>query len=235
MRLLIFIVGLLAAALIGLLTIYSQSASDILLDSLNSGWMMSYLFPRILIILSAVTLTSCVLLLFNASKFMKVVIGILIFGSCIGGYLAVNLPYIDDWNQVGTEVTNVDAPAAHPVEAFLGKQFGSYEGLVCLALPNCPHCINSIPKLEKMQARTNKLNFSVLVFADDSTGVEQFLNHVPSTEIPVFLAPEPDATYALSRGRFPSFLYVKNGEIIHRWSNGQFGYPAMDWIEHGLN
>lgn len=235
MHLFRIIVGLFAIGIIGFLTVRSQSVSDFALESLNSGWLASYLFPRILMLLLTLVLTSSVLSLFKSSKILKTVIGVLIFGSCIGGYLILNLPYIDDWNRIGTAIADDDITSAQPIEAFLNKPDKAYEGLICLALPDCPHCINSIPKLEMMLTRTDDLNFSVLVFADDSTGVDKFLSHIGPTEIPVFLAPAPEATYALSRGRFPSFLYVKNGKVVYRWSNGQFGYPAMDWVENRLN
>lgn len=235
MRGLKIILSLAVVSAIALITIQSQVISDFTLSTFNWGWMASYLFPRVLTIALGVWLALISISFINGGKLLKLGLGTLVVGLCIGGYLMINLPYLDDWNRTGSELSEEELGSTGYVEDFLNNQFNNYEGIVCLALPDCPHCISSMPKLEKLQSRVNDLNVSVLVFADDSTGLQRFSGHVGPTGIPVFLAPNPKESYVLSRGRFPSFLYLRNGKIVHRWRNGQFGYPAMDWVESKLN
>lgn len=234
MRGLKIVLGSIIITAVALVTVQSQVILDFALNPFNWGWMTSYLFPRVLIILLGVCLAIISTSIVNGGNLLKLGLGALVVGICIGGYLMVNLPYVDDWSRTGSELSEADLASTGSIEDFLNDRFNGYEGLACLALPDCPHCISSIPKLEKLQNRVSELNVCVLVFADDSTGTERFSDHVGPTQIPIFLAPNPKESYALSRGRFPSFLYLKNGKVVHRWRNGQFGYPAMDWVESKL-
>ncbi len=225
------LVSVLLLVLVALIAFRSNGITVYALDSFGLGWMASYLFPRFLVVCSSILVLILFLPVLAVPKIGKVVIGVLIFAACIGGYLAVNIPYINDWTKQGDDVSSVDDGKV--IEEFL-RNNSNYEGLVCLVLPSCPYCVASIPKLEKLTNRSPNVQVLVLVVSKDSTGVGRFRNHVGDTDVRIDLAPQPEEVAKLSGGRFPTFLYVKDGKLVHRWSNSQFGYPALDWIEAGL-
>lgn len=216
---------------VALIILKSKEVTVYALDSFGIGWMTSYMFPRLLVVLMSIFVLMLLLPVLVIPRIGKVVVGFFILAACIGGYLAVNLPYITDWNKRGEDISMVDEGKA--VEEFL-RNNASYHGLVCLALPNCPYCVASIPKLEKLKNRSTDLQAMVLVVAKDSTGVERFRSHVGDTDIPIELAPDANAFAKLARGSFPTFVYIKDGKLVQLWANDQLGYPALDWIESGL-
>lgn len=228
------LIALLLIAAISLITVNSGAITLYLLQKVQLSWMASYLFPRGLVVLTTGSLLCVVLPILSLPKLAKIGIGILISVICVGGYLAINLPYIDDWVRGGESLTG--EYDGNQIELFLNSTQPNYDGLIFMALPNCPYCFEAYPKLELLKQRDARLDVSVFVSARDTSGMNFFIEHVGSNDvIPVYLMDNREQATALSQGKFPTFLYFKDGKVVYRWSNNQFGFPALDWVENRLN
>ncbi len=231
MRIFRLFISFLAVGCIAAISFRSEMLSNYSLEALGFGWMNSYLFPRLLLILFTSVLIAAIFPSLKLPKVRKTVVGVLIGVVCVGGYLAINPPYVNDWFRTGTDMLGV--ADENPIGNFLNRET-NFDGLVCLALPDCPYCVEAIPNLEMLQERNPNVEIVVFVFAKDSTGVQSFNRHIGETDIPIYLVPSPKESIELCGGQFPTYLYFRNGKIIHRWFNSEFGYPALDWIESGL-
>lgn len=222
----------LAAFAITGLTFSSEALTVYALEMLQLSWMQSYLLPRLLVVLLAIASIFAVLPVLNLPKIMKSLVGILILGAAIGSYLSVNLPYVNDWVRVGTALNQ------HVQASEIGNQLKPHDqesdGLFMLALPSCPYCVEQFETLERLAVRNPDLIIAVFVAGADSVSVNEFKNHVGKSQIPMYPISNPNEISELSEGRFPTFLYYRNGSVVYRWSNQQFGYPALDWVEAGL-
>lgn len=217
---------------VGLLIVFSETMSRSGLLDLHLSWTMSYLTPIILLFVLAIGLSVTSLPLLKWMKRWKFLGVLLIFGICIGAYASVNIPYLDDWMAYGNNMPN--EAEENPVEVFLNGTQPEFDGLVSMVLPGCPHCEVLISKLVLLQERNPELDQVIFVFANDSTEFDSFMKGRQETNLPFHLVPEPSRSIALCRGRFPTLFYFKNGRLAHRWTNSQFGYPALDWVEAGL-
>jgi hypothetical protein len=224
--------ALLLVVCLGFITLKSDYLIYLGITSLSFGWMTSYLFPKVLVVTVAFVLIAIIWSMLRMSIGYKFLIGFLILGLSVGGYLIVNPPYIE-WTKTGTDLT--DATSGIPIEAYLNQNQPDFDGILCLALPGCPHCEVAVSKLALVKKRVPKLEVLVFVFTDDSSRVGSFQKETGVDELPFVMVPDPATSSVLCQGSFPGFLYFKNGKIVHRWFNSEFGYPALDWVEAGLN
>ncbi|MCB0755334.1 MAG: hypothetical protein H6603_10440 [Flavobacteriales bacterium] len=232
MKALRILLAVLSTLAIVLLTLYSEQLTNAALDAWQFGWMNAYLFPRVLLVFLTISILIVFLPLLNLYKVGKWVFGIVIIAASVGGYLAVNLPYIDDWSREGETLdSSLDG---NQIEAQLNSMRPDYNGLVFLVLPNCPYCFDAFPNIVRLKERNPNLDVSIFVSAMDSSKFQFFKEHIPETELPIHMIRDYKQATALSKGKFPTFLYFKNERLVYRWSNNQFGYPALDWIEAGL-
>jgi glutaredoxin len=227
------IFAIVVAGLILLLTIYSSDLTRWAITDVSTGWMTGFLTPRISVTICSLVLSILIASRLNFSKVVKWAVGILVFGIGIGGYLLVNLPYINDWMKYGVTLDSNDS--LNPVEVYLEDSYSDFDGLVMFSLPGCPYCEDAIANLELVHRRAPERDLLILVFVEDSAALANYKNEFSSSDLTFEAVPEPKVSVSLNRGQFPGFFYVKNGRMIHRWFSGQFGYPAYDWVENGLN
>ena len=198
---------------------------------LNFGWMTSFLLPKALLLLAALAfLISCLKSLKKAGS-LKWLVGFCILGLPIGTYLMVNIPYVDDWVKHGKELR---AENQNPIEAYLKNTQPEFDGLICFFLPGCPHCENAISKLELLHQRQPDLDLVIFVFSEDSAIVNAYTEPPNASDLTYVSVPDPNESFKLNQGIFPSFFYCRDGSLIYRWTNSEFGYPALDWIENRL-
>lgn len=218
--------------LLSVLVLRSEQITFYAIDHLGLGWMVSFLLPKIGLIL-------CVALMIGVSWSTLKKLGVgkwiasfFIIGLPITAYLVVNIPYTDDWKKNGTALEPGEGAA---IVEFLSTTRPGFDGLVCFSLPGCPHCEEAKIKLEKLQKRAPELDLLVFVFAEDSTAIPGPDSDEVGSSLTHLLVPSPSESIMLNQGRFPCFFYYRNGKLVHRWFSGQFGYPAYDWVENGLN
>jgi hypothetical protein len=222
----------LIAFAIALLTFYSEQLTVTALEAWQFGWMDAFLLPRILLLVLTIAMLVALLPILNIPKVGKWLLGIVIIAASVRGYLAVNLPYIDDWSRKGEMVDSI--VDGNQIETQLNSIETDYDGLVFLVLPNCPYCFDAFSNVVRLKKRNPDLDVSIFVSAMDSSKFQFFKEHIPDTELPIYMISDNKEATALSKGKFPTFLYFKNERLVYRWSNNQFGYPALDWIEYGL-
>lgn len=211
---------------------YSSDATSYLIAELRIGWMTGFLFPRVAVVICSLLLSLSVVSTINLSSILKWVLGTVVFGLGVGGYLLVNLPYVNDWMRIGATLDQNEP--LNPVELYLQESYPNFDGLVMFSLPGCPYCEEAIGNLEVLHRRVPDRDLLVLVFVKDSTSLANYKREFSTSALAFEFLPEPKVSVALNRGQFPGFFYIKDGRMIHRWFSGQFGYPAYDWVENGL-
>jgi thiol-disulfide isomerase/thioredoxin len=222
----------LAGLALVLLTLNSEQLTATALEAWQFGWMDAFLLPRILLLVLTIAMLVALLPILNIPRVRKWLLGIVIITASVGGYLAVNLPYIDDWSREGETLdSSLDG---NQIETQLNSIQPDYDGLVFLVLPNCPYCFDAFPNVVRLKERNPDLDVSIFVSAMDSSKFRFFTEHIPDTDLPIHMISDHKEATALSNGKFPTFLYFRDGRVFYRWSNNQFGYPALDWIESGL-
>jgi thioredoxin-related protein len=101
--------------------------------------------------------------------------------------------------------------------------------LFVISIPGCPYCAQSIVRMKKLKKRNPKINIEYIVCNGDSTAVEWYIKQ-SGNEISVHLAKNNKAMTALSKHKYPSFVF-QSGKQLKCWSNDGFGVRAMDEIE----
>jgi hypothetical protein len=154
---------------------------------------------------------------------------VLTVGIGVGLYLSKNIPYKVDWNSTGSIVE--DVAAAKPIIAYTDSLPGNFEGLVCLALSSCDYCHNMIEDLKKMKKRKPHIDMAIFLYAIDSNEIAASRAQIENSDIHLDFAPDPNNSFRLTYGNFPTIIYIKDNSIKQRWFNNQFGYPARDKVE----
>lgn len=217
-------------AILWLLIGFAEPLRYWLLAEGNMGWFSSFLVPQ-----AAYVIGSLILAYYASTiRLDKLIIRVLAFTGVltvsVSAYLVVNPPYQDDWTLGGVAAGN--DLNIKPIERHLStaKQDG-FNGLVCLALAGCDYCLNTIDDLILIKQRHPELDLAIFVFAVDSAEIKSIQNQIGENGILVADAPEPDSTYRITYGNFPTLLLVKNGKVDYKWFYSQFGYPAKDLVE----
>ena len=103
-----------------------------------------------------------------------------------------------------------------------------------IASPSCPHCMVAANKISLLKARNPKRDVKVLMYTLTQEKIDDFISDSGVDDLDYKLTENENALLALCQGKFPSFFYIKNKKVVHKWNNRELGYPALDWIEAGL-
>ena len=213
-----------------LLNAFADPFRSLLLVEGNLGWFASFLIPQVIYLIGAIVLAYLAFTI-NFSKLMfRVLAFVLVLAITVLGYGVIHPPFQDDW-LLGGDTAEKDRNI-NPIERYLSAEKDKqFTGLACLALAGCDYCINTIDDLMLIKQRQPDLDMAIFVFAVDSSEVMAIQNQVEGSDIWVTEAPEPDTTYRITYGNFPTLLLIKNAEVEHRWFYNQFGYQAKDMVE----
>lgn len=181
---------------------------------------MSYLFPFILIVL----ISLFVIFLLKKEKFFKhkilfLSLAFVILFAPLGIAFALNPIYEGDFSKEGT---NVDSKKVY-------VDFSESDFIV-LTIPNCPFCKESTEKMNLLKKRNPELRIKYLVCSFDSRSLHELRLYL-NPEIKIELARNLSELVTLCKGKFPTYLKVKNTKAVHIWNNSQLGTRALDWIE----
>jgi hypothetical protein len=164
-------------------------------------------------------------------KILQLIVGCTLSLSLLIGNFILHPIYQGDYTKKGKSVSISKNSLLNTI---LSSQ-PNFDGLVCIASPTCPFCKAAVEsRLNVMHERKPSLNIAVALFTSDTSQMENFKIETSSENLDYFLSPDIKGTIDLCHGAFPTFLFIKNQKIIHIWSNGQMGYPALDWIENKL-
>ena len=215
---------------LGLLTAFAAPIRSWLLIEGELSWFLSFLVPQVIYLFGAMSLAYMASTIRWSRAFFRVIAFVVVLALTVSGYLMVNTPYQDDWI-LGGDVAEND-PNIKPIERYLGvEREKEFTGLACLALAGCDYCINTIDDLMLIKSREPELDMAIFVFAVDSSEVMSIQKQVEGSGIWVTEAPEPDTTYRITYGNFPTLLLIKNTNVERRWFYNQFGFQAKDMVE----
>jgi hypothetical protein len=214
--------------------IYSIDIVNYSIDIVKVGWLVSFLTPKVLIIFLSGVLSVLVYRIMSLGKLKRLLTGALVFFLPIGIYLMVHPPYVEDYEKRGVEVAEKSFPN-NSIILRINETQPQFNGLISIASPGCAHCIKATSKMSRMLARDPSLDLIVFLYTKKQEKLDKFRAKATADNLPIVMVPDGDDAMILCQGRFPTFLYMKNGDIIHMWSNDQFGYPAFSWVENKLN
>ncbi len=136
----------------------------------------------------------------------------------IAGFI-VNPIYEGDFSQNGMEITD-------------GTKLSDFRNshLTVIAIPGCPYCMESIEKLKVLKERNPKMKLKFVV----CTKTESIAEYKDQAGVAakVMKANNPETLSAIAGGTFPTFVLVKDGKPVYKWSNDQFGVRALDRLEN---
>ncbi len=149
----------------------------------------------------------------------------------LGAYFASNPIYQGDFNKLGVHV-NYDHDNAILQDVLSYKS--DFEGLVCVASPSCPFCIEAVRDKIQVLHKRGKVDIVVYLPNDDGTNFKNFRALSQAQDVPIIGNSRPEMGFDIEENVIPVFLYIKDNTVIHVWRNDQLGYPALDWIESRL-
>lgn len=197
---------------------------------INQGfsWVLSYLFPWVLVLLFSFLIAKNVFGLFKSNvRFWLPPLVFLILPALFFSMFPI---YEGDFNQSGKPK---DLSENQILSDVLSVK-PDFEGLVCVASPNCPFCIEAVQtKIYHVFQRAKIDALVYLGFGDEDT-VNKFRLNADAPEMPIVLNSNPEGGLDIDEDVIPVFIFIRDAKIVHLWRNEQLGFPALDWIESGL-
>lgn len=214
--------------LLGIATMLTNNWMQNALLTQGFSWVLSYLFPWFLILLFS--LASSRSLFVSLKGKLRIWLPMVAFILLPGLFFAMNPIYEGDFNKSGKPKALTENQILSDVLRF----DPDFDGLVCVASPNCPYCVEAVKtKIYRIFQRA-KIDALVYLGIGDEQVAAVFREKAQAPEIPVVLNTAPDDGLDIDENVIPVFLYIRKGEIVHLWRNEQLGFPALDWIEAGL-
>ncbi len=102
--------------------------------------------------------------------------------------------------------------------------------LLVITIPNCPFCMESTYKINKLLDRNPSMKISYVICSTEQSAIKQ-LRQLLHKNISIELAADIQQMVSIAEGFFPCFVKIKEGKAIYKWSNDQFGYFALDKVE----
>lgn len=196
--------------------------------NLGMSWTFAFLLPWILVSLFAGLFAWE--LRKRLKQHYKIWVPLLAFLLFLGLHFSLNPIYEGDLNKFGKEKKWQENQILEDVLAY----DSNFEGLVCVASPNCPYCIEAVQK--KINAIHKRGHVQIIVYLGN--GGEQeillFRDRAQAFEVPIILNSHPEDGIDIDENVIPVFVYIKNQTVTHLWRNDQLGYRALDWIEKRL-
>ncbi len=213
--------------------ICSDHISNFLIE-LDIGWTQSRLLPIIAVI--GLTIFSSTYLLFkiNFSKWLRMISAILLCLTSLLFEFYCNPIYIEDYRSEGLEIKQDEKYNNHEVAKLIAKTNSNYTGLMCIVSKDCGFCHALAPKLETLVNRS-KVDVIVIIASSEQDDIDYFKGETDAYSPDYLISGSFKGVLEICDGSFPTIFYMKQGRIIYKWNNNQFGYPAFDWVENGLN
>jgi hypothetical protein len=208
-----------------LIVFYNQVIFDTLIGW-GFGWTISALTPWLLLFALSFTIMYVLLrkLRLQKGKWFLVLIPILF----LGFNFIMNPIYEADYIKNGEELSIKN----HVLLDSLNNRTSSFTGLVCIADIGCPFCkIATKNRLNVIKERFPESEIFITLNSINQEYIDQYISETDAVNIGFLKFDKSKEILELSRGVFPSFILISDGKIIHRWSNSQLGYPALDKIE----
>lgn len=207
-------------------------SNQIIFDTLigwGFGWTISAITPWILILaLSFTAMYSLLRRLRNQKGRWALVLIPFLF---LGLNFAINPIYEADYIKTG-EKLNIKS---HILLDSLNNRSESFTGLVCIADVGCPFCkLATKNRLNIIKQRLPESNVYITLNSSNEENIARYIKESDAKNIDFLKIDKSKDVLELSKGKFPTFILINDGKIIHRWANSQLGFPALDKIESYL-
>jgi len=191
----------------------------------NTGlsWTLSKIIPyaTLLIfgILIAIWIKNHLYIQMKAARVALIVLGLA--GPFALGFILSPI-YEGDFSKSGSPIP----PGQYPAEF-------SNADLTVIAIPDCPFCAGSIEKLKVIRKRNPGVRISFVVCSSNPETLERYIQ-MAGNQFEVRLSKDLEFLPKVADFSFPTFVQVKNGQPVYKWSNDQFGVRAVDQLEAAL-
>ena len=160
----------------------------------------------------------------------RIWVPILAFVIPLASYFAAAPIYRGDFNKSGVNQDITDNGILADVLTYKPD----FDGVVCVASPHCPFCVEAVKDKMNLVFKRNKIDVLVYLAFGDDIMMQDFRKRAEAVTIPIIVNSNPNSGLDIDENVIPVFLFIKNNKIVHLWRNDQLGYPALDWMEGGL-
>lgn len=196
---------------------------------LGLPWTLNYVLIWLLVlILSGFSAFLCYKTLKGRARFLTPVLALVI---PLGFYFAAKPIYDGDFSKTGT---SVNYGTENIILQDILRYKSDFKGVVCVASPYCPFCIEAVRDKMRMLDQRKKTDVAVYLPSGEANLIQHFRDKTAAHSIPIVPNSNPEVGFDIDENVIPVFLYIQNQRIVHVWRNDQLGYPALDWIENGL-
>ena len=187
-----------------------------LLNYIGVSFTVSKFLPYLLTILIGIVSSILIHKHISASKFIRIIVIILITALPFGIYFSIYPIFEGDINSEGVVIRkNLDLP--------------KNKDLLIIALADCPFCIQSQNTIKIIHQKNKKIKAEYLIVngtKQDSIRYARMLNGFASCRTIKNSVPLLQSI----QGSFPSFILVRKGKLNKVWSNNTFGVRAWDEV-----
>ena len=180
----------------------------------------SKIIPYVLVILFGCFLAYLVYRRFSSNKKMAITLGLFFVITPFIAYFAVNPIYEDDFSVTGSQLD-----LKNTTTEALG------DGLLVLAIPGCPYCLEAIDGLKAMKKKNKQLRIEFAVIGTFSEDGLAKYKEASAGKFPVVALENEQAFTNFTGHNFPTFVMIEKGKAVHFWTNNQFGVRAKDRVE----
>ncbi len=214
MRALFFIILLLSG-----FSIFSFKPFEFSLLNAGFSWTMSKLLPYITLVIEGILLAYLFAKGFKLkTKVAKMLVLLVLFAAPFTTGFVLNPIYEGDFSSEGS--------AAVSDKVKLDEKYD----LLVITIPGCPYCLASIEQLKIIKKRTPNAHILFSVCSKEKRDLELYRTLIDG-KFDIALAADVEASVKLAEGHFPTFVQIKKGLPVQKWSNDQFGAGAMDHFE----
>lgn len=193
------------------------------MESLFQSLGMSFTWSKFLPYIFMVLLGALAALFFYRKTSLKPLVkkslAVLVFLLPLGLYFALNPIYEGDFNRDGASLSIRNAKTAE-----------IQDGLLVIAIPGCPYCLESIGEMKKMKKANPKLAIHFMVTgSNDPRNLIQYKEEAKGN-FPIGLLENTIALLSETGDNFPTFIRIKDGQAVEAWTNNDFGVRAKDKV-----
>jgi hypothetical protein len=196
--------------------------------SIGLSWTFAYVLPWIIVVLTSFAAAYGVYTSFKNRS--KIWLPIVLFAVNPATHFVFNPVYEGDFKKNGREVNLKE----NLILSDVLRHKADFEGLVCVASPSCPYCIEAVKMKIRHLYQRGKIDILVFLGFGNDDIVKQFRVDTDAHELPIIINSNPALGIDIEESVIPVFIYIREQKIIHIWRNDQLGFPALDWIENRL-
>lgn len=214
MKILFFIILIISGV-----TLYTFKSFELSLLNNGFSWTMSKLLPYLTLAIGGILLSYSFAKGFKIkSKLVKILAVLVLFAAPFSVGFVLHPIFEGDFSSEGTEIKETTVKADEKYD------------LMIITIPDCPYCLESIFRLKLIKQRNPSVKMLFSVCTTDEQKLSLYKELIAG-DFDVAMAKDLEASVQLAEGHFPTFVKLKKGLPVYKWSNDQFGAGAIDEFE----